>query len=247
MTEESETLPEIIMRPIAETEEAETRINFMDISATHQETGRFWDEITGWYGERDEAESIAFLASGGSFLFDPETRLLGDLAPWCGRAVHLQCSHGNDALSLLTLGAAEVVGVDISERLLAVARRKTAALNAPASWHLADVLQTPDTLNGTADLVYTGKGALCWMMDLDAWASVVARLLAPGGRLFIYEGHPLDWVWDTDAETYTLDKQHGDYFSRTSTGKGYLAKRRPRRATGSGRSAKSSTASSAQA
>ncbi len=185
----------------------------MDILATHQETGRFWNEITGWYGERDEAESIAFLAAGGSFLYDNEERLLGDLSPWCKRAIHLQCSHGNDALSLLRLGAAEVVGVDISERLLAVAQRKSKALNAPAFWHLTDVLQTPDSLNGTADLVYTGKGALCWMMDLDAWAAVAARLLHSSGRLFIYEGHPLDWVWDKNASTYILDSQHGDYFS----------------------------------
>jgi len=75
------------------------------------------------------------------------------------------------------------------------------------------VLQTPEILNGTADLVYTGKGALCWMMDLAAWAAVAARLLLPGGRLFIYESHPLDWVWDTEAKDYILDPQYGDYFS----------------------------------
>jgi len=51
------------------------------------------------------------------------------------------------------------------------------------------------------------------MMDLTAWADVVARLLTPGGRLFIYEGHPLDWVWDTEATDYVLDQKYGDYFS----------------------------------
>ena len=51
------------------------------------------------------------------------------------------------------------------------------------------------------------------MMDLQAWARVVARLLKPGGRFFIHEGHPLDWVWEVDAEGYVLDKEHGDYFS----------------------------------
>lgn len=185
----------------------------MDISAIQKETGEFWDEITDWYGERDEAQSVDFLRAGGNFLYDDEKEALGDLSPWCGRAIHLQCSHGNDALSLLRQGADEVVGVDISERLLAVARRKTEALDAPATWHHCDVLQTPEVLNGTADLVYTGKGALCWMMDLDAWAAVVARLLAPGGRFFLYESHPLDWVWDMEAEEYVLDQEHGDYFS----------------------------------
>jgi SAM-dependent methyltransferase len=185
----------------------------MDILATHHETGVFWNEIAHWYGERDESESIDFLRRGGSYLHRHEQTLLGDLTPWCGRAIHLQCSHGNDALSLLRQGAAEVVGVDISERLLAVARRKTLALDAPATWHHCDVLLTPEDLNGTADLVYTGKGALCWMMDLDAWAAVAARLLKPGGRLFLYESHPLDWVWDTESQDYVLDQQYGNYFS----------------------------------
>jgi len=186
----------------------------MDVSLTHRGNAAFWDETAVWYGEQGEAEDIAFLRTGGNFLFEAERRLLGDLAPWCGRAVHLQCSHGRDALSLLCLGAAEVVGVDISERLLAVARRKAEALDAKAQWILSDILDTPHDLDGTADLVYTGKGALCWMMDLSAWAGVVARLLAPGGQFFVHEGHPLDWAWDMDAAGYTLDREHGDYFSQ---------------------------------
>ena len=188
----------------------------MDISSMHKETGAYWDEIahTYWpHGECGEAESIAFLQSGGNYLLQTEQQILGDLKPWCKRAIHLQCSGGNDALSLLRQGAAEVVGVDISERLLAVARRKTEALGAAATWYCADILQTPEVLNGTADLVYTGKGALCWMLDIAAWAAVVARLLLPGGRLFILEGHPLDWVWDVTAAAYLLDQRHGNYFS----------------------------------
>lgn len=133
----------------------------MDIAAIHRETGAFWNEIADWYGERDEGAAIAFLRSGGNYLFPAERKALGDLKPWCRRAIHLQCSHGNDALSLLHQGAKEVVGVDISDRRLAVARRKTQALGAPATWYCCDVLQTPQVLNATADLVYTGKGALC--------------------------------------------------------------------------------------
>lgn len=186
----------------------------MDSAAIHRETGAFWDSIADWYGERDEAECIAHLRADGNYLYENERKLLGELAPWCKRAIHLQCSHGNDALSLLRQGAKEVVGIDISERLLAVARRKAQVLELAADWHRCDILQAPAALDASADLVYTGKGALCWMTDLAAWASVVARLLVPGGRLFIYESHPLDWVWDTEATGYILDQQHGDYFSQ---------------------------------
>lgn len=51
------------------------------------------------------------------------------------------------------------------------------------------------------------------MMDLTAWAEVVARLLVPGGQLYIYEDHPLNWVWDTQVSEYTFDTQYGNYFS----------------------------------
>lgn len=56
----------------------------------------------------------------------------------------------------------------------------------------------------TFDLVYTGIGALCWLPDIDRWARVVDELLAPGGRLFVREGHPMMWAVDetrTDALT----------------------------------------------
>ena len=65
------------------------------------------------------------------------------------------------------------MGIDISEVMIEVARRKSEALAAPAAWHCCDILETPAELDGTADLVYTGRGALLWMMDLPAWARVV--------------------------------------------------------------------------
>ena len=59
----------------------------------------------------DVAADVSFLRSGGVSLFDVERDLLGDLAG-CKRAIHLQCSHGLDTLSLLNMGSQEVVGVD---------------------------------------------------------------------------------------------------------------------------------------
>jgi len=179
----------------------------------HQNNAIWWNETAAaWYGKDIDAD-LDVLRSGGSFLFPSEKEILGDLNPWCRRAIHLQCSHGSDALSLLNEGAAEVIGVDISETLLDAAQKKSTALNANATWVLSDILDTPHDLDGTADLVYTGKGGIAWMMDIDAWARVVARLLKPGGKFFIHEGHPLDWVWSDNADTYILDETHGDYFS----------------------------------
>lgn len=182
----------------------------------HQETGAAWDLIAkaGYSGEI--AEDIAFIRNGGISLLAPEQRLLHGLAQWCDCAVQLQCSGGRDLLSIWQMGAKRVIGIDISETLLGYAQQKSTALNAPATWVHADILATPASLNGTADLVYTGRGALMWMMDLNAWAAVVARLLRPGGRVMVFEGHPLDNLWERDAETVVLRGDGTSYFPQAA-------------------------------
>ncbi len=180
----------------------------------HRETGVAWNVTAAIY-ERDEEADITLLRSGGDSLLSPEHCFLHDLNSWCGRAIHLQCAGGTYTLSLWKMGAGEVVGVDISEKMIAVAQRKSTLLSAPANWYCCDVLDTPHELDNTANLVYTGRGALPWILDIQAWAGVVARLLKPYGRLYVFEGHPLDWVWDMEATIYQLSSRTGDYFSET--------------------------------
>lgn len=64
--------------------------------------------------------------------------------------------------------------------------------------------------DNAADLVYTGKGALIWMPDIDAWAREAARLLRPGGHLFVYEGHPAVplWTWNQDTPGIRADRSY---------------------------------------
>ena len=76
-----------------------------------------WDEAAeryeGWFDE-----AVALIRAGGSNLLPPELELIGDLHGRCRRAIHLQCAGGRDTLSLWTSGADEVIGVDISTRML---------------------------------------------------------------------------------------------------------------------------------
>jgi SAM-dependent methyltransferase len=88
--------------------------------------------------------------------------------------------------------------------MLRLARTKSEQLGWPARWVHADVLDPPDELFETADLVYTGKGALPWVSDIGRWAEVVRRLLRPGGSLYVYEGHPLDWIWEQAADRHSV-------------------------------------------
>ena len=94
--------------------------------------------------------------------------------------------------------------MDISEEVIALAREITEDMGGAATWYCCDVLKTPHELDSTADLVYTGGGALIWIMDIDAWADVIFRLLQPGGTLFLDEIHPLNYSWDFDADNYRL-------------------------------------------
>lgn len=171
-----------------------------------------WDRVAEKFAPEVERD-VELLRGGGSSLFPVELAELSPLLSSGPRAVHLQCSHGMDALSLWRHGAREVVGVDFSTAMLALARRKSEILGAPAAWHRANVLAPPPELDGTADLVYTGKGALCWVVDLSRWADVVARLLVPGGHFFAFEGHPLNSIWKLDATDLEL-RGDADYFAK---------------------------------
>ena len=110
--------------------------------------------------------------------------------------VHLQCHMGNDSLSLARLGA-NVTGLDFSGSALVEARRVSAAGGPHVEYVEADVYSAPDVLGRDRfDLVYTGIGALCWLPSVERWASTVAKLLRPGGELFMREGHPVLWALD---------------------------------------------------
>ncbi len=189
-----------------------------DVRARHAANRASWNEGAAHYTASVDA-TIAFLRDGGSNLHPIERANLGDLRVWCTSAIHLQCASGRDTLSLWNEGVAQVVGVDISDVQIANACRISAALAAPASWYCCDVLDTPHELDGSADLVYTGRGALCWLHDLDAWAAVVYRLLKPGGVFHILDDHPVSWLFDPNAAT--LVASGIDYFQHSEVNHGW--------------------------
>jgi SAM-dependent methyltransferase len=137
--------------------------------------------------------------------------LLGDISGQ--RAVHLQCHIGTDTVSLARLGA-EMSGLDFSPAALEQARRLASATGAEVEFVESEVYDAVDALGAERfDLVYTGIGAICWLPDIDRWAAVVAELLAPGGRLFIREGHPMMWALDEYREDGLLVVEY-PYFER---------------------------------
>ena len=107
------------------------------------------------------------------------------------RLLHLQCHIGTDTVSWARLGA-EVTGLDFSEPALATARDLAERSGVRARFVQADLYDAAEALEGeNFDIVYTGVGALNWLADVPRWARLVATLLAPGGRLYLRECHPM--------------------------------------------------------
>jgi SAM-dependent methyltransferase len=142
-----------------------------------------------------------------------ELELLGPVLAGAPVVVHLQSGHGLDDVALVAQGARVVVGVDYSVTAATAAQRRALELGVEARYVAAEVPGVP-LRDGCADLVYTGKGALIWMRDIDAWAEGVAKLLKPRGHLFVYEAHPTVplWSWDEDEPRIREDRS---YFAKS--------------------------------
>jgi SAM-dependent methyltransferase len=115
--------------------------------------------------------------------------------------LHVQCHFGLDTLSWARLGAARVTGVDFSEPAIAFARElaEETGLSSRARFVVSDVYDLPGPLEGeTFDVVYTGRGAIGWLPDLEPWARAVAAFVAPGGIFYMHEGHPVLWALDDE-------------------------------------------------
>lgn len=177
----------------------------------HQQNRLAWNEAASAYKKSLESE-ILFLKSGGNALFSPELKFLSPLKESLKKCVHLQCAGGSDTLSLVNFGVQDVVGLDISEEMIAVATAKSQALGFNARWIVSDVLSAPSSLNNSADLVYTGKGVINWMMNIEEWAKVVARILKPGGHFYLFEGHPITYCFDMNAADLKIDPIYKGYF-----------------------------------
>ena len=112
------------------------------------------------------------------------------------RGVHLQCHIGTDTISLARLGA-RMTGLDFSAAAVTIARDIAQSAGVAVDYVESDAYDAPEVLGRNIfDLVYTGVGALVWLPAVRRWADVVARLLRPGGRLFLREGHPVLWALD---------------------------------------------------
>ncbi len=167
-----------------------------DHRAELQDNRRLWDAWT-------HVHIAGTFYDVGRFREDPddvripmwERDEVGDVA---GKSLlHLQCHFGLDTLSWARIGASRMTGVDFSEPAVAFARElaREVGLADRARFVVSNVYDAPSALAGeTFDVVYTSRGVLGWLPDIERWADVVVACLAPGGTFFINEAHPALWT-----------------------------------------------------
>lgn len=176
----------------------------------HANTQRAWEDAS--HKHVDEYAELLAEARDATLL-PIETEVLAPILAAGPDVVHPQSGHGIDDHALLKLGARSVLGLDYSETAVAAAQRRADELGVSCRYSVT-TLPHSTADDACADLIYTGKGALIWMQDLDAWAAEMVRLLRPGGQLFVYEAHPLVpmWSWDEDEIRVRTDRS---YFARS--------------------------------
>ena len=147
-------------------------------------------------------------------------RLVAMAGPLRGRRVlDLACGTGDIAL-LASAAGADVVALDVTPRMIALARLKARRRGARARFLVGDMTALP-LPDGCVDVVTTGYG-LRNVADLDAALREIHRVLTPGGRLLsldfnrpssapvraVYHayltvvGSALGWVLHRDPNTY---------------------------------------------
>jgi SAM-dependent methyltransferase len=132
----------------------------------------------------------------------PEWPSLRGLLPAMGgqRVLDLGCGFGWFCRWAREQGAAGILGIDVSEKMLARARAMTP--DAAIVYRRADMeaLELPP---GAFDLVYSSL-ALHYVAGLDALVAQIHAALAPGGRLVFSVEHPIFTAptrpgWSRDA------------------------------------------------
>ena len=178
-------------------------------------------------GDGKEFYRIDELIAGACSLPPWEVEEFGDVS---GKTLlHLQCHIGTDTLSWARRGA-QVTGLDFAPEAIEEANLLAQMMGIEdARFVCGRVEQADEVLGGEQfDIVTTGRGALCWLPDLDAWARACSAVTAPGGRLHLEEATPSLMMLDLKDGALT---PHFDQFghrrsSETSTGS-YAAPEHP--------------------
>lgn len=115
------------------------------------------------------------------------------------RVLDIGCGMGQHAKQYADLGAIHVLGIDISEKMLAYAQQH---FSAPAIAYQKLALEDLSALKGPFDLI-TSSLVFDYAENLDTLMADVYQLLDNGGHFVFSMSHPMATAWDGQYDRYT--------------------------------------------
>jgi len=160
-----------------------------EFTSTNREA---WEEAAPLHRSQNQADSIKdFSKPGYSCLDDIESARLKALDIVGKDVAQICCNNGRELLSVKNMGAARCVGFDGAQGFVNQAKELANAGNIDCEFVCTDIYDMDAQYHNSFDVVYITIGVLSWMPDLNAFMAIVAKMIRPGGALFIYEQHPI--------------------------------------------------------
>ena len=151
-----------------------------------------WDQVAPIHGKHNQARLIESFSKPGFKTLDAyETGRLEALGVAGKDVAQICCNNGQELLSVKNMGAARCVGFDGAQGFVDQARELAKAAALDVEFVCTDIYDIDDKYTARFDVVTITIGVLGWMPDLVGFFAVLAKLLRPGGALFIYEHHPI--------------------------------------------------------
>ena len=124
----------------------------------------------------------------------------------------LGCGSGERCIDYLKRGAVKVVGVDISEKMLGVAKRENSD---PKITYLNMPMEDIGTLEGKFDVTISSL-ALHYVEDFKGVVNNVSSLLNDGGIFLFSQEHPLATCFSGKNPRWTLDSEGKKIYANIS-------------------------------
>lgn len=128
-------------------------------------------------------------------------KMMPDVDNW--KILDLGCGYGWHCIYFARHGAAEVTGIDLSEKMLEVARRKSRGMKIR---YQRCAMEDVDFPGESFDLVFSSL-ALHYVEDYEALVKKIGKMLKPGGMFLFSCEHPVftaegsqDWLYTEDGK-----------------------------------------------
>ncbi|WP_093090526.1 class I SAM-dependent methyltransferase [Shimia aestuarii] len=156
-----------------------------------------WEQVAPIHARHNQDNLLkAFSDPGFTLLDDVAIGVLKALEVADKDVAQVCCNNGRELICIERLGAANCVGFDGAEGFVEQGRELANAAGSQARFVCCEAHAFPPEYHGTFDIVLITIGVLSWMPDIDRFMASVTRLLRPGGALFIYEHHPILFMFE---------------------------------------------------